>query len=119
MLRPVLVAVALLGGGMAARAAEMKMDHHAMAAHGASPSDRAYANAMATMMAHMHTKPTGDADRDFVVMMLPHHQGAVDMAQVELQYGKDPELLALARAVVDSQAKEIKQMDEWLAKHAK
>jgi uncharacterized protein (DUF305 family) len=117
MLRPALIALALLGA-TAANTTERKMDH-AMAAHGATASDKGYAKAMATMMAHMHAKPTGDADRDFVVMMLPHHQGAVDMAQVELQYGKDPELLALARAVVDSQSKEIAQMDDWLAKHRK
>ena len=56
---------------------------------GESPADKAFMESMQTMMKDMHAKPTGDADKDFVNMMLPHHQGAVDMAKVELQYGKD------------------------------
>ena len=60
---------------------------------------------------------TGDADRDFVVMMLPHHQGAVDMAKYELAHGKDPALRKLAREIVAAQDKEIAFMKSWLAKH--
>lgn len=60
---------------------------------------------------------TGDADHDFVVMMLPHHQGAVDMARFELAHGKDPALLKLAREIVAAQDKEIAFMKSWLAKH--
>jgi uncharacterized protein (DUF305 family) len=50
------------------------------------------AAAMSKMMADMTIKPTGDVDRDFVAMMVPHHQGAVDMAKAELQYGHNERL---------------------------
>ncbi|MCQ8278349.1 DUF305 domain-containing protein [Acetobacteraceae bacterium KSS8] len=60
---------------------------------------------------------TGDPDHDFVVMMLPHHIGAVDMAKVELAHGQDPALLKLARGIVAAQDREIAFMKAWLAKH--
>ena len=84
-----------------------------------SPADKALAASMKTMMTNMHVKPTGNADKDFVVMMIPHHQGAVDMAKVELQYGTDPELRQLATDIVAAQEKEIAQMKAWLAKQGK
>ena len=83
----------------------------------ASPADQGYMAAMGAMMKAMRVKPTGDADRDFVIMMLPHHQGAVDMAKVELQYGSDPQMRQLATDIVAAQEKEIAQMKDWLAKH--
>ncbi|WGS54755.1 DUF305 domain-containing protein [Paraburkholderia sp. D15] len=60
---------------------------------------------------------TGNADRDFVAHMIPHHQGAVEMAQVELKYGKDPELKRLARNIIKAQRDEIAFMQRWQAKH--
>lgn len=60
---------------------------------------------------------TGDPDRDFVSMMVPHHQGAIDMAQVELRYGKDPILRRMAEDIVAAQQKEIAEMRRWQAKH--
>lgn len=60
---------------------------------------------------------TGDTDRDFVAMMIPHHQGAVDMAKVELAGGKDPELRRLAQGIIAAQQREIRQMKNWQAKH--
>lgn len=60
---------------------------------------------------------TGHADDDFVSHMIPHHQGAVDMAEVELRYGKDPQLKKLAERIVASQRKEIQFMKSWQAKH--
>ena len=60
---------------------------------------------MQTMMKNMSVKPTGNPDRDFVLMMTPHHQGAIDMAKVELQYGTDPELRQLATDIIAAQEK--------------
>ena len=84
-----------------------------------APSTKGYRDAMTTMDQGMNVPYTGDADRDFVAGMIPHHQGAVDMAQVELQYGKDPTLKKLARDIIASQRKEIAFMRQWQAKHAK
>jgi uncharacterized protein (DUF305 family) len=63
--------------------------------------------AMNKMMADMTVKPSGDVDRDFVAMMVPHHQGAVDMAQAELKYGHNEQLRRLAREIVANQQQEI------------
>jgi len=83
----------------------------------AAPTDY-YAPAMNKMHdAMMAVKTTGDADADFVRGMIPHHQGAVDMAKVELQYGKDPQLRKFAQKVIDAQSDEIKMMQVWLKQH--
>jgi len=57
---------------------------------------------------------SGEVDRDFMLMMIPHHQSAIDMAKIELQYGRKPVLKALARDIISSQSKEISQMRNWL-----
>jgi uncharacterized protein (DUF305 family) len=67
-------------------------------------------SAMNKMMADMMVKPTGDVDRDFVAMMVPHHQGAVDMAQAELRYGHNEQLRRLAQEIVVTQQQEITVM---------
>ena len=66
--------------------------------------------AMNKMMAGMAIKPTGDIDHDFVAMMVPHHQGAIDMAQAELLYGHNQMLLRIAQEIVVEQLQEIAAM---------
>ncbi len=63
----------------------------------------------------MSLEPSGDVDRDFAAGMLAHHVGAVEMAQVELRYGRDPDLRRLAEAIIAAQQDEIAMMREWLA----
>jgi uncharacterized protein (DUF305 family) len=67
--------------------------------------------AMKKMMQDMAAaKPTGDVDRDFVAMMVPHHQAAVDMAQSMLRYGRNEELKRLAQGIIATQQQEIATM---------
>jgi uncharacterized protein (DUF305 family) len=80
-------------------------------------STSAFVDANDRMHAGMDIDYTGDADVDFVRGMIPHHQGAIDMAKVVLQYGKDPELKKLADGIVTAQTAEIKQMQDWLDAH--
>ena len=90
--------------------------HHAADAT-ASASTQAFQQGGEKMMKEMDQPYTGDADKDFVAHMIPHHAGAVDMAQVQLKYGKDPELRKMARDIIKAQEKEIAFMKKWQAKH--
>ena len=83
----------------------------------ASPSSAAFKAADETMMRDMNRPMTGNADQDFVAGMLPHHQGAVGLAKIELQYGKSPEMRRLAQGIVAAQEKEIAQMRAWQKRH--
>jgi uncharacterized protein (DUF305 family) len=81
-----------------------------------APASIAFAAINDKMHQAMSIQFTGDADVDFVKGMIPHHQGAVDMAQVLLKYGKDPVLQKLATEIVAAQEAEIALMKAWLAK---
>ncbi len=81
------------------------------------PATQAFKAADARMMAKLGAPLSGDPDRDFVTGMLPHHEGAVDMANVELRYGKDPVLRRLAAAIIKAQDQEIAEMQAWRVKH--
>jgi hypothetical protein len=70
--------------------------------------------AMKKMMAAMEIKPSGDVDHDFVAMMIPHHQAAVDMAKAELRYGHNPQLRGLAQQIITTQQREIGVMQQAL-----
>lgn len=83
------------------------------------PASTAYAAANAKMHQDMDITFTGDADADFVHGMIAHHQGAIDMAKVVIEYGKDPAIRKLAEEIVTAQEGEIAFMREWLASSGK
>lgn len=85
-----------------------------------NPSTQAFKESGDQMMKNMSAPSyTGDTDKDFVAHMIPHHQGAVSMAEVELKYGKDPAMKRLAKNIIKAQNEEIAYMKSWQAKHAK
>lgn len=103
---------------------QMKMDHskmgHAAAATVSdTPSTIAYKAANHKMHSAMDIKFSGNADVDFINGMIPHHQGAVEMAKIVLQHGKDPKLKKLAGKIVAAQDKEIAVMQAWLKSKGK
>jgi uncharacterized protein (DUF305 family) len=65
---------------------------------------------MDKMMRDMEVEPTGDVDRDFVAMMTPHHQGAIEMAMAVLKYGKNEQLKRIAQEIIVDQQQEIAAM---------
>ena len=81
-----------------------------------APSTVALRAANMKMHKEMDIAYTGDPDVDFAKAMIPHHQGAVEMAQVQLAHRKDPKLRKLAREIVKAQEKEIKLMQAFLAR---
>lgn len=86
----------------------------------AAPSDSTteYKVGMDRMHRDMAIQYSGNADVDFARSMIPHHQGAIDMAKVQLRYGSDPALRRLAQEVIRAQEKEIAFLRQWLKKHA-
>ncbi|MFO0388722.1 MAG: DUF305 domain-containing protein [Alphaproteobacteria bacterium] len=78
-----------------------------------------YKEAMDAMHKAMDISYTGDADVDFVNGMIPHHQGAIDMAWILIEHGRDPELRKISYDVIRSQEQEIKLMKNWLEKNKK
>ena len=71
------------------------------------------------MMHDMSVNYTGNADVDFLRGMIPHHQGAIDAAKIELAHGKDPAMRSLAESIIADQEKEIAKMNAWLRTNAK
>ncbi|MBU9264827.1 DUF305 domain-containing protein [Burkholderia gladioli] len=101
-IRAALGAALLMAAGAAAAAGAPVQDERAFLAENDT--------AMSRMMDDMSIKPSGDVDRDFVAMMVPHHQGAIDMAQAELRYGHNEQLRRIAQEIVVEQQQEIVAM---------
>ncbi len=85
----------------------------------AGPSSLAFHGINAKMHGAMDIAFTGNADVDFVAGMIPHHQGAIDMAKTVLAFGKDPEVRKLAEEIVKAQESEIALMRDWLQKNGR
>ena len=78
--------------------------------------------AMHASMDDMHKKMksmamTGNQDMDFAMMMVSHHQGAIDMAQAQIDHGKDKQMISAAKKIIAAQKKEIAMFEAWMKKH--
>jgi len=118
----VLAAVAMLTQKHAAHSAASTVPLPAAPAEFTASTDKTFdqlmADAMSVMHKGMHTAPqTGDPDRDFVTMMIPHHQGAIDMAKALLLSGKVSQMRRLAQEIITDQQSEIQLMQLWLKQH--
>lgn len=105
-----------LAVGLLAGAAVVTAQEHEHGAAG-DPATEAYIAVNAAMHDAMAITYSGDPDVDFARSMIPHHEGAVAMAEVVLANGKDPRIRALAEGVVSTQRSEIAELKAWLAAH--
>lgn len=104
------------------KASDPHAGHGSHAGHSSSASNKSttavstkkYQQINDNMHKSMDIKFTGDADKDFLAAMIPHHQGAVEMAEVVLKHGKNPKIRQLAQEIITMQKKEIAEMKQLL-----
>ena len=119
-----ILSIALSGYKVSAqnKASDPHAGHGSHAGHSSSASNKSttavstkkYQQINDNMHKSMDIKFTGDADKDFLAAMIPHHQGAVEMAEVVLQHGKNPKIRQLAQEIITMQKKEIAEMKQLL-----
>ena len=109
-----LIASAQMPSSDAKPAANASMHSNAMV----QDKNMAFKKSMDGMQQKMSSMSmTGNTDYDFAMMMREHHQGAIDMAEIELKQGKDPQLQKMASKIIAAQKKEIAEFNTWLKKH--
>ncbi len=91
--------------------------HTSIAPSVATPSTAAYDAALDKMHRALDIPFTGDTDRDFVAVLIAQHQGAVDLAKVELQHGRDPQTRKLAQDIITARQQDIAALRQWQAAH--
>jgi uncharacterized protein (DUF305 family) len=89
----------------------------AQSATGSKGSEQLSHSMMSGMEGMKQMKTTGDVDKDFAMMMKMHHEQALEMAKIELDQGKSPELKKMAQKIIDGQKREIAQFDKWMQSH--
>lgn len=107
-----------MGMGMMDMGAMQTMMKTMMPAPDDTASTKDFKSADMKMMHDMHVPYTGNADIDFRTKMIPHHQGAIDMAKVALTHAKDETTKVVAAQIIKDQEREIAEMREWLSKNA-
>jgi len=100
----------------------MQGQQHTSGMHEGDTTDGPAWSELNTSMEKMHVAmrsitPTGKSDTDFVRLMLPHHQAAIDMAKTQLLFGIDPQIRRLAQEIITDQQSEIELMQMWLKRH--
>ena len=94
------------------QAEDMSKDH----SHDMKGSDSLMHSMESGMTEMKSMSMSGDVDKDFAMMMKMHHQQGIDMAKIEMEQGKSPEMKAMAKKIISAQKKEITELEKWMAK---